>query len=224
MAAIPCGVNSAEVAAAGVLLGKIDAVDKLAKVTMNAAKVVSEVSTDSDTSKQAADVGKTFQDGRSMMRMGQWVRNSQNLQKAIDGYSAASGDAKSKKLIEVLRHASNLGYVLGDNIAFLAKQGVLARDADPSALASKRFQLAMFSTDAILTSMNLRSNPSPRLQQQLVRNISDILMVLNRTKLVPSYDANVPSWFPAACGLVSGSIAVKHMVDDAVKEEKQKRQ
>ena len=204
MAAIPCGVNSAEVVAAGVLLGKIDAVDKLAKVTMNAAKVISEVSTDTETSKQAADVGKTFQDGRSMMRIGQWVRNSQNLQKAIDGYSGASSDVKSKKFVEVLRHASNLGYVLGDNIAFLSKQGVLARDADPAALASKRFQLAMFSTDAVITSMALRTNPSPRLQQQLVRNIADVLMVLNRTKLCSSYEANVPSWFPAACGLLSG--------------------
>eukprot|EP01059_Diplonema_ambulator_P035729 TRINITY_DN8540_c0_g1_i1.p1 TRINITY_DN8540_c0_g1~~TRINITY_DN8540_c0_g1_i1.p1 ORF type:complete len:236 (+),score=65.83 TRINITY_DN8540_c0_g1_i1:41-709(+) len=219
MAACPPSLlKSAEVAAVSSLLGRVEAVDKMAKVGMNLAKVAVCAGV---ADGGAAKLAKSLADGRSMMRMGQWVKSSVNVQDAVNGVVRAEG-VQTQPLLQVVRQAADMGYKIGDNVTFLSKQGVVEADAPRWATATKRLQFTMFGIDALNAATAIvNNNGTSRTPAILMRSVCDCLMVLQGTKWAPWYDA-VPSWFPSACGLVSGSIAASHLITDAVESERKK--
>eukprot|EP01064_Diplonema_japonicum_P039161 TRINITY_DN9752_c0_g4_i2.p1 TRINITY_DN9752_c0_g4~~TRINITY_DN9752_c0_g4_i2.p1 ORF type:complete len:224 (+),score=56.67 TRINITY_DN9752_c0_g4_i2:48-719(+) len=222
MAATPSSfLKSSEVAAVSSLLGRVEAVDKMAKVGMNIAKVAVSAGVGEGG---VARLAKSLADGRSMMRMGQWVKSSVNVQDSVNTVVNKEGSMGVLPALKVIRSVSDMGYKIGDNVTFLSKQGVIEADAPKWATATKRLQFTMFGIDALNASVALMNSTSTsRTPAVLARSVFDCLMVLQGTKWVPAYDS-VPSWFPSACGMASGTIAATHLITDAVQSERKKRE
>ncbi|KAJ9469936.1 putative glycosomal membrane protein [Diplonema papillatum] len=210
MAAVPACLSSPQMGAVTTLLGKVEGMDKAAKVGMNLSKVISTLSDDAETVRSGSRLAKTFADGRSVMRMGQWVKSSISVQQALDALRDAPPGTRADRMLKVVRHTADMGYKVGDNTSFLAKQGLVEANATAWETAAKRLQFLMYSLDATQAARALAALPPAQAAQQtrqqltLLRCVLDCMMVLQKTRFVSAYDT-VPAWLPPACGLASAT-------------------
>ena len=194
------------------LLAQTDGRDKLYKTAAGLAKIAADFS-DKESGKKWKSIGKSIGDGRSLMRMGKFVGNVQKLQ----GF-AAKGSLSSYQAVEVLRVIGDFGYVLGDNLQYLAKFGVLPMDAAKTAANSKVFQFWGFVCAVLLDLWQLALLPSKRLEAKdfakkrhalvlsAIKNFADMLNCLNAVGYAKSF-YKPSSTFLGACGVTSGAIA-----------------
>eukprot|EP00672_Neobodo_designis_P025230 CAMPEP_0174828844 /NCGR_PEP_ID=MMETSP1114-20130205/1566_1 /TAXON_ID=312471 /ORGANISM="Neobodo designis, Strain CCAP 1951/1" /LENGTH=212 /DNA_ID=CAMNT_0016062571 /DNA_START=46 /DNA_END=684 /DNA_ORIENTATION=- len=194
------------------LLAQTDGRDKLYKTAAGLAKIAADYS-DKESGKKWKSIGKSIGDGRSLMRMGKFVGNVQKLQ----GF-AAKGTLTSYQALEVLRVIGDFGYVLGDNLQYLAKYGVLPLDAAKTAANSKVFQfwgfVCAFLLDlwqlALLSAKKLEPKELAKKRHALVlsaiKNFADTLNCLAAVGYAKSF-YKPGATFLGGCGVVSGGIA-----------------
>ena len=194
------------------LLAQTDGRDKLYKTAAGLAKVAADCS-DKESGKKWKAIGKSIGDGRSLMRMGKWVGNVQKLQGA-----AAKGTLTSYQAVEVLRVIGDFGYVLGDNLQYLAKFGVIPVDAAKTAANSKVFQFWGFLCAVVLDLWQLALLPSKKLTAEeaakkrqalilsAIKNFADLLNCLNAVGYAKGF-YKPSATFLGACGVTSGAIA-----------------
>eukprot|EP01065_Artemidia_motanka_P042007 TRINITY_DN5548_c0_g2_i1.p2 TRINITY_DN5548_c0_g2~~TRINITY_DN5548_c0_g2_i1.p2 ORF type:complete len:243 (+),score=96.22 TRINITY_DN5548_c0_g2_i1:55-783(+) len=239
MAAIPAAVQLPQPRAAGsglapvlvatgAVLSKSDGVDKMAKTVMNMAKLVS-ASADRP-SKPLDAFAKTLSDGRSVIRTGQWLRSAEPLQAAASALSAAPTEHLPSAVAKLGQKSYDAGYKFADNVALLSKHQMLDMDSKAWAAAAKRMQFGAFFADTAASAMALTGVGAKAVARDkvgravvtFVRQLLDTLNSLYGTNLMPGYES-VPPWFPAACGLGSGGIAVGLMIEEQLKAEERRR-
>lgn len=199
------------------LLATTDGRDKIYKVLANVSKIVGWVNeADKVSAKKWNALSKSIGEGRSLMRMAKWVGNVQKLQ----GYAAKAGSLTSRQFLEILRVIGDFGYILGDNLAYLSKYGILPLNAENAAKQSKIFQFWGYIMATILDALSLSGLAAKQAkmdaaafaaeQQALVlsfvKNAADTLATLASVGYMKSmYNPSIG--FTSLCGATSGAIA-----------------
>jgi hypothetical protein len=197
------------------LLALTDGRDKLYKTTGGIAKIIA-VHSDKETSKKWKGLSKSIGDGRSLMRMGKWIGNYQKLQ----GFAQKYNKLTSYNILEILRVIGDFGYVLGDNLQYLAKYGILPLDAAKTARNSKVFQFWGFLCAFILDLWQIALLPTKKLEPvelakkrhelvlSAVKNLADVLNCLAAVGYAKRFYAPSET-FLGVCNVVSGGIATQ---------------
>lgn len=198
------------------LLSQTDGRDKIYKFGANASKLVAwtQATQSPSTAKAFNGLAGSIGEGRSLMRMGKWVGNASKLNAA----GKKIGNLSHKELLEVLRVIGDFGYVLGDNLAYLAKYKVISvTDAKTASTNAKIFQFWGFVCAFLIDICNLVLLSTKKLEDKVfkkeqkallltaVKDFCDLLVTLNNVKYIPQY--NPTTGFTAACGATSGAIA-----------------
>lgn len=108
------------------LLALTDGRDKIYKFLAGLFKILGAISGSSEQKALAASctsVGSAIGSARSIMRMGRFVADVPKLEKLS---SKVAKKAEIKTVIEILRTIGNSLYIIGDNIAFVAKHKLIA--------------------------------------------------------------------------------------------------
>lgn len=132
------------------LLALTDGRDKIYKFLAGLFKILGAVA---KSKKQLAltsacgSVGDAIGSARSVMRMGKFVADIPKLEK-LSGTLSKKADLKT--LIEILRTIGNSLYILGDNIAFVAKQKLIGANPKEVTKYAKLAQFWGFFLSAVL--------------------------------------------------------------------------
>jgi hypothetical protein len=193
-----------------------DGRDKIGKTLGGVAKLFAYTSLlngDAAKAKKFGTLAKSIGESRSLLRMGKFVGNYQKLQ----GFAAKAGDLKARQIVEVLRVIGDFGYVLGDNLTYLGKYGVLPTDPKKCTKNGKLFQFWGFVCAVALDVWAIALLQGKKLEKSLyakelkalllslVKNTADMLVCLQVVGYVKSYKPS--GGFTAVCAITSGSIA-----------------
>ncbi|XQJ28469.1 glycosomal membrane protein, putative [Leishmania guyanensis] len=126
------------------LLGQTDGRDKIYKFLAGFFKILAAVAASNQDphAKAYVTIGNSIGSARSLMRMGKFVGDVPKLQKIADGVMTKGvAGTECKKFIELFRTVGNSLYIMGDNVAFIAKHKLISTD---SKLVSKYAKIAQF--------------------------------------------------------------------------------
>ena len=172
------------------LLAQTDGRDKIYKTLQNLVKIAAAQSSDKAQAKKFNTLAKSLGEGRSLMRMAKWTTNYNKLVE----YSKKASTLTSRQIVEILRVIGDFGYILGDNLSYLAKYGVLPFNASTTAKNSKIFQFWGFFFATLLdvwAMITLRAKAASGMDEatyakeakalrlSLVKNFCDLLVTLN---------------------------------------------
>lgn len=198
------------------LLGQTDGRDKIYKTLNGVCKVLAfQAADDKSAVKKWNAMSKSIGEGRSLMRMGKWVGNYAKLQ----GFAAKLGNLSQYQLLEIIRVIGDFGYVVGDNLQYLAKYGLVPLDAKKTAKNSKVFQfwgyvcallLDLWSL-AVLGAKKLEPAAYRKQRKQLllsiVKNAADVANGLNNVGYAAPYGYAPNGMATGMFGVTSGGIA-----------------
>ena len=195
------------------LLSQTDGRDKIYKTLANVNKLLAfQYAADKATSKKFATVAKSIGEGRSLLRMAKWTGNINKLQ----GYAAKASTLGPKQFVEILRVLGDFGFVLGDNLAYLAKYSVVPLNAKNVGKNSKIFQFWGYVCAVLLDMWSLinlgkkdeaaQAKERKPLILSLIKNTCDLLATLAAVGYAKAY-YKPNSMFTGTCGLTSGAIA-----------------
>lgn len=154
-------------------------------------------------------VSKAIGDGRSLMRMGKWTSNIQKLEAFSDKMHKLTG----KQMIEIVRILGDFGYVLGDNITWLAKYSVVPANPNITIKYAKICQFWGFLCACILDLLKIsETNPNERPVYvaailNFIKDFADTLACLAAVGYAQRFGYNPSSVFIGTCSVVSGGIA-----------------
>mmetsp|Transcript_9097 Transcript_9097/g.12189 ORF Transcript_9097/g.12189 Transcript_9097/m.12189 type:complete len:215 (+) Transcript_9097:63-707(+) len=186
--------------------------DKVYKAVQNLARFLEwsgSRSGDFSSAKKYGVLAKSMGDGRSLMRLGKWI---QNLRKMREISASGAAFDTVDGLVEYGRVSADFGFVVGDNISYLAKYNILSNVS--SQWVSRRAKVSQFWAflfACILDILKLiRAYKAEKVMKDLiinfVRNFADLLATLDATGYASCvYKPCVG--FTSMCGLLSGSIA-----------------
>lgn len=132
------------------LLALTDGRDKLYKFLAGVFKIIGAMSKANQQKALASacgSIGNAIGSARSVMRMGKFVADVPKLEK-LSGKISKKPELKT--LIEIFRTIGNSLYILGDNIAFIAKHKLIAADAKVVTKYAKTAQFYGFFLAAVL--------------------------------------------------------------------------
>jgi hypothetical protein len=198
------------------LLSQTDGRDKIYKTIQGIVKILGyQNAADKELAKKYGGLAKSIGEGRSIMRMAKWVGNVNKLQGFVPKLNALN----SKTIIEIIRVIGDFGYILGDNLAYLAKYNVLALDAANIGKNSKIFQFWGYVCAVILDVFALLKNEKSKESDPATYNKERKTGLLNLTKNLSDLMATMAAvgylstvWSPTAgvtgaLGATSGAIA-----------------
>lgn len=193
------------------LLALTDGRDKLYKFLAGVFKIIGALSKKQQqlALTSACDaMGAAIGSARSVMRMGKFVADVPKLKKLG---SKASATPDLKTVIEIFRTIGNSLYIIGDNVAFVAKQKLISADAKCVTKCAKVAQFWGFFLAAVLDVFALAAaqakkstDPSTYKKEQkaallgLAKDGSDTLV----TMAAVGYFKNI--WHP--CPMTAGAL------------------
>jgi hypothetical protein len=189
-----------------------DGRDKIYKALGGAAKVLGSVP--NPHAKKFAALSKAIGDGRSLMRMGKWTSNISK----IEAQASKAGSLTTKQMVEIARVLGDFGYVVGDNVTYLAKFGLFGPNVLPKSVAaqSKVFQFYGFVCAIILDVYNLIKEQTAEVVNtkkvreciiSLIKNTCDFLACLAAVGYAKPLGYNPSGVFTGMCSFTSGAIA-----------------
>lgn len=192
-----------------------DGRDKIYKSLQNLTKIMAWalVSTDKVASKKFTTLSKSLGEGRSILRMAKWVANVNKIRAFM-----AKGDYTAQPIVETLRVIGDFGFIVGDNIAYLAKYKMLPVNAKLAAKQSKIFQFWGFFLATVLDIWNLIklskkvddaekiAKERRQLYLSFIKDLADTLNVLYAVGYMGKY-YNPGDGFLGMCGATSGIVA-----------------
>jgi len=189
-----------------------DGRDKIYKTLGGAAKILGSVP--NPHAKKFAALSKAIGDGRSLMRMGKWTSNISK----IEGQASKAGSLGAKQIVEIARVLGDFGYVVGDNVQYLAKFGLFGPNIVSKNVAaqSKVFQFYGFIFAVALDIYNLIKEQTAEVVNKkkvrdciisLFKNICDFLACLAAVGYAKSLGYNPSGTFTGLCSFTSGAIA-----------------
>jgi hypothetical protein len=197
------------------LLATTDGRDKIYKFTQNLSKLLAFAASDKATIKKWTGLSKSLGEGRSIMRMCKWVNNVQKLQ----GFAAKVGSLSQLQIIEIMRVLGDFGYVLGDNLAFLSKYGLIPLNKDNVSKNSKIFQFWGFFFATLLDILSIldlknqskldaaaKAKKAKELRLSFLKNLSDMLVTLAAVGYLQKV-YNPSAGVTSVLGMVSAGIA-----------------
>ncbi|EPY41830.1 glycosomal membrane protein [Angomonas deanei] len=132
------------------LLGQTDGRDKIYKFTGGLCKVLAELS-EGPSKANYKKLGSSITSARSLMRMAKFVGDGPKLLKIVDLVKKDGiCNVPLAKIIEFFRTIGNSLYILGDNLAFIAKHKLIAADAKQITKYAKTAQFWGFFLAAVL--------------------------------------------------------------------------
>jgi hypothetical protein len=198
------------------LLAQTDGRDKIYKTLQGVVKILGYQSAgDKELAKKYGALAKSIGEGRSIMRMTKWVGNVNKLQ----GFASKLGTLNAKMIVEILRVIGDFGYILGDNLAYLAKYKVLSLDAANVGKNSKIFQFWGYFCAVILDVWALLKNEKQKESDPATYQKERKAGLLSLTKNIADFAATMAAvgylsavWSPSAgvtgaLGATSGAIA-----------------
>eukprot|EP01061_Rhynchopus_euleeides_P026722 TRINITY_DN43537_c0_g1_i1.p1 TRINITY_DN43537_c0_g1~~TRINITY_DN43537_c0_g1_i1.p1 ORF type:complete len:236 (+),score=93.18 TRINITY_DN43537_c0_g1_i1:61-708(+) len=123
------------------LLKTTDGRDKLYKAGAGLAKIVAYNAVEPETAKKANAIAKAIGDCRSLMRMAKWVQKQDEVSKEVVSIRAGKSKNVPRSYAKVMRILGDIGYIVGDNLQWLGKYGLLTLDHK---LMAKRSKVAQF--------------------------------------------------------------------------------
>lgn len=206
------------------LLGQTDGRDKIYKFLAGLFKILAVIAARNNDLRAGAykALGCSIGSARSLMRMGKFIGDVPKLQK-IAGSAASKpkgfAGVELKMYIEFFRIIGNSLYILGDNVAFVAKHHLIPADAKMVAKGAKFAQFWGFFLAAVLDLLSLREAFSKRVVDEatskkeakaaiinFTKDFSDVLVTMAAVGYLKSF------WHPTdvtagALSCVSGGIA-----------------
>ncbi|EAN80105.1 glycosomal membrane protein [Trypanosoma equiperdum] len=131
------------------LLEQTDGRDKILKAFSGVFKALGSLDTCQSRSSAFGAVGKSIGDARCLLRMAKWVGDVPKMQNTIQD-CRAKGKVNMKEVLKFLRVLCNFLYVLGDNVAFVARYNLLALRHKSIHLKAKTAQFWGFFLAAVL--------------------------------------------------------------------------
>nr|CCC95720.1 unnamed protein product [Trypanosoma congolense IL3000] len=107
------------------LLEQTDGRDKILKALAGVMKVLASADFCQERTTAYKTIGKSIGDARSLLRMMKWAGDVPKMQTTLRE-SKAKGKITLQDLLKFLRVLCNFLYVLGDNVAFIARHKLLA--------------------------------------------------------------------------------------------------
>lgn len=196
------------------LCNTTDGRDKIYKTFAGLTKALGAIPT-APNAKAMAKVSKAIGDGRSLMRMGKWTSNIVKIQ----GYSDKIGSLTTTQMVEILRSLGDMGYVVGDNISWLAKYSVVSLSSAVATKYAKISQFWGFICALVLDVLKLSAASAKRTADakgaaafnaallSLIKDLADTLAVLAAVGYAKRFGYNPSAVFIGGCSVVSGSIA-----------------
>ncbi|CCW68609.1 unnamed protein product [Phytomonas sp. Hart1] len=175
------------------LLSQTDGRDKIYKFLAGFFRILADVSDAQDPNVKAYKaIGNSIGGARSLMRMGKFVGDVPKLEQLIHGFHAKGlHGTELKRLVEFLRVLANSLYILGDNVAFVAKHRLVPLNAAAVTTQAKFAQFWGFFLAAVLDLLALRAALKKRLTDlalckkeakgaiiNLTRDASDVLVTM----------------------------------------------
>lgn len=198
------------------LLGTTDGRDKIYKFVAGVTKILAYRATDKNLAKKYNTLAKSIGEGRSLMRMAKWVGNYNKLQ----GFAAKAATLTSKQIVEIIRVIGDFGYILGDNLAYLSKYGVLPLNAESCGKNSKVFQFWGYLCAVVLDIWGLLTLEKKKFDDEkqrvaerqalllaLTKDTADLFAVLAAVGYAKNFGYNPSSGFTGFCGATSGAVA-----------------
>lgn len=215
------------------MLSITDGRDKTYKFLQGATKALSYYSADPATSSKFDKLSKSIGEGRSIMRLGKWTTNIQKID-ALNQKAIKKGSWNQLLVVELIRVLGDMGYVIGDNAAYLSKYRIIAADAKICGKYAKISQFWGFFCQIILdivTIMGLdASKPTYAADREaallnITKNFSDILVVLSVVGYLPKSIFNINAGLAGVLVALSGAIATyQNWTKAAPKPEEKKKE
>lgn len=193
------------------LCNTTDGRDKIYKTFAGLTKALGAIPT-APNAKAMAKVSKAIGDGRSLMRMGKFTSNIVKL----NGYSDKLAKLTPTQMIEIARILGDFGYVVGDNITYLAKYNVIGVNGAIATKYGKISQFWGFICAVVLDILKLtkvfanKSKDTTAFNTavlNLIKDLADTLAVLAAVGYAKRFGYNPSGVFVGGCSFVSGSIA-----------------
>eukprot|EP01059_Diplonema_ambulator_P007509 TRINITY_DN1697_c0_g1_i1.p1 TRINITY_DN1697_c0_g1~~TRINITY_DN1697_c0_g1_i1.p1 ORF type:complete len:216 (+),score=77.53 TRINITY_DN1697_c0_g1_i1:47-694(+) len=197
------------------LLKSNDGRDKLYKQAAGMCKVVAHNSADKETVKKLNAIAKSIGDCRSLMRMFKWIQKYNEVNKEVDGLKKGKVVDVNRGYVKVFRILGDMGYIIGDNLQWLAKYGMLTLDHKTMAMRSKVFQFWGYVASCYLQLYDLLIHAGKagtftdatgkKLILKFIADFCDLLCALATVGYVKSF--NPSSGTTGALALLSATIA-----------------
>ena len=197
------------------MLSVTDGRDKAYKFLQGATKALAYYTSDPATSSKIDKLSKSIGEGRSIMRLGKWTSNIQKMD-ALNQKAMKKGGWNQLLVIEFLRVLGDMGYVIGDNSAYLSKYRILSTDPKLCTKYGKISQFWGFFCQIILDIIAVisldASKPTYAEDRQaallsITKNTSDILVILSVVGYLPKSIYSVNAGVAGILVSISGAIA-----------------
>jgi hypothetical protein len=174
------------------LLSLTDGRDGALKFLQGALTALSFYSSDKATAKQLASLTASVAEGRSIMRLGKFTTGAQKLQGVVARASASGWNALL--VLEALRVLGEAGYIVGDNVAYMAKYRIVGANGALFAKYGRESLFWGFLFQVILDVFVLINVLAPGSDDaarttallNLTKDSSDLLFLLNAVGYVPT--------------------------------------
>lgn len=215
------------------LCNTTDGRDKIYKTFAGLTKALGAIPT-APNAKAMAKVSKAIGDGRSLMRMGKFTSNIVK----INAYSDKVAKLTPTQMVEIARILGDFGYVVGDNITYLAKYGVISVNGAVATKYGKIAQFWGFVCALVLDILKLSKAFGAKHKDaksaaafktavlNLIKDTADTLAVLAAVGYAKRFGYSPSGVFVGGCSFVSGSIATyanwNTHADKAIEAKKKK--
>eukprot|EP01064_Diplonema_japonicum_P000189 TRINITY_DN1012_c2_g1_i1.p1 TRINITY_DN1012_c2_g1~~TRINITY_DN1012_c2_g1_i1.p1 ORF type:complete len:233 (+),score=50.67 TRINITY_DN1012_c2_g1_i1:51-701(+) len=199
------------------LLKTTDGRDKLYKQAAGACKIAAYNSADKETVKKLNAIAKSIGDCRSLMRMCKWIQKHNEVVKEVDSINQGKVANVNKGYIKVFRILADMGYIVGDNLQWLGKYGLLTLDHKTMAMRSKVFQFWGYVAACYLQAFEIlihagkagtfTDKDGKAKILKLVADFCDLLCALATVGYIPSFQPT--SRTTGTLALISATIATR---------------
>eukprot|EP01063_Lacrimia_lanifica_P022109 TRINITY_DN29802_c0_g1_i1.p3 TRINITY_DN29802_c0_g1~~TRINITY_DN29802_c0_g1_i1.p3 ORF type:complete len:216 (+),score=109.66 TRINITY_DN29802_c0_g1_i1:64-711(+) len=197
------------------LMKTTDGRDKMYKFAAGFGKLASYNAVDASAAKKADAVVKSITDARSLMRMLKWIQKGTEVQKENKAIQSGKSSNVTRSYVKVMRLLGDMGYIIGDNLQWLGKYGMLPLDSKTTQARAKVFQfwgyicaLYLHVYDMLIhmgKAATLSDKAGKKLVLTFIRDLCDTLIVLSAVGYVPSWKPS--KGLNGALTLVSATIS-----------------
>ena len=195
------------------LFSLTDGRDKSYKRLQGLTKALAFFLPDKSTATKMDNLSKSIGEGRSIMRFAKWTTNIQKFVKISKDATDTAGWNQAR-IIEFVRVLGDMGYVIGDNMAYFSKYKILPTDQKACAKYAMVSQFWGFFCQIILDVIKivtLAPTASAATREEaflnLTKDLADILVVLSVVGYLPTSIYNLNGGVQGILLTLSGAIA-----------------